>query len=172
MDCALARWAPQLGDPTLLGWALTLGYGVAALVCFRAPNDVPRFFRGVAVIMLLAMINKQMDLHVALTALGRCAAQAQGWFGARRAVQLVAVLVLLGGVALALLWVIWSLRAQLGQLWLVASGLAVLAVYVGLRAAGLLHLDDVLGVNIVPGLLLLSLEAGGIVLIIWAGLRA
>ncbi len=84
-SCALERWSPRIGDPSLMGW-LTVGvYLLAGLVALwvLASARFPAATRGrerlfwlfVALILFFLAINKQLDLQSYLTAVGRCVAQ-------------------------------------------------------------------------------------------------
>lgn len=174
-ECVAARWVPGIGDPTVLGWAVVLAYGVMAMACLRAAlctgAALRLFFYVLAGVAAILMVNKQLDLHVALTAWGRCMAHAQGWFGARRMVQGVFVLVLVLGL-FAFLWVGFRMvRGETGRLWPGLLGLLLLVIHVALRAAGLYHLDDLLGIAILPGALTFGLEFSGIALICFTAWR-
>lgn len=147
--CITHRWTPGIGDPTLLGWATVIMYvvaGIAAVVRARRAwagggSDMPLFWTALSVLLLAMAANKQLDLQSALTAAGRCLAQAQGWYGARRLIQaeffiaVVTIGVSLYGVAA------WKLRRRWSAYWLVLSGLFVLVGFVLLRAASFHHMD-------------------------------
>jgi len=175
-DCVAMRWGPGIGDPTALGWAVVLAYGLMAVSCLSAGFARPGAERGVFAVLaglaIILMLNKQLDLHVALTALGRCVAHAQGWFGARRLVQGVFVLGLIAGL-MALIWFgVGMVRRDLSRLWPGLLGIICLVVYIALRAGGLYHLDDLFGVAILPGALTYGLEFTGIALISLTAWRA
>jgi len=108
-----------MGDPTVIGWTITVGYFIAAFLCFKAgraprPSGVggrsPKsrsawLVLGIA--MLALGINKQLDLQTPFIHFGRSVALASGWYGDRRQVQtdFVGTLALFGVIFLvALLW--------------------------------------------------------------------
>lgn len=104
LDCAATRWQPAIGDPTWQGWATVVLCAVVALLALRkaGQGDFPAVSRGrervfwtaAALAMAVLAVNKQLDLQSALTALGRCAAKAQGWYQQRRIVQVEFLMVL------------------------------------------------------------------------------
>jgi hypothetical protein len=145
LSCATPLWWAEFGDPTAWGWAMTLGYGLAALMAalrWRGEGVAARGFWAVmAAIVAGVAINTQADLQILLIALGRCLALEGGWFEARRAVQagvfgalVLAALVLLG-------WLMARRRAGGPGAGLALAGLASMAIYVAWRAAEFLHVE-------------------------------
>lgn len=169
LDCAGARWSPTIGDPTIWGWATVAAYGLAALLSLVAARHKDRRERGfwllVAALMAALCVNKQLDLQSALTATGRCLAQAQGWYEERRAVQAEFVLALLALCAAAGVLVLVLMRRHLVRLSVAILGLALVVSFVAVRAVGLHHVDalinmDVAGIRANP---LLELPGIGLV---------
>lgn len=169
-ECVLARWQPVIGDPGWRGWTTVLLYLAAmgvALHASRAPFPAATRLRERAFWMLTALIlgflavNKQLDLQSALTALGRCMAQAQGWYGQRRLVQVA----FLAGLAIAAVVFLAALLHLLRGSWprsaLPVIGLVFVCTFVLMRAAGFHHMDRILGMP------LLGLRANN--LLEWAG---
>jgi len=145
LSCAAPQWWAEFGDPTAWGWAMTLGYGLAALMAtarWRREAMSARGFWAVLVgIVAGVAINTQADLQILVIALGRCLALEGGWFEARRTVQALVfgALVL---VALALLgWLVARRRAGGPGAGLALAGLASMAVFVAWRAAEFLHVE-------------------------------
>lgn len=182
LDCVLMRWQPRIGDPTWQGWATVLLYLVATVLAFQASRAAfpaatrsrERAFWVLTALILGALaINKQMDLQSALTALGRCLAHAQGWYGQRRTVQL-AFLVGLGVLAVMFLAALLGLmRGSWTRSALPVTGLVFVCTFVLMRAAGFHHMDRLLGVPF-PALGLRTntvLEWTGPILIILGALR-
>ncbi len=121
-------WRPSIGDPTLIGWLIFLSYLLAAVACawalrvafigsriageYTGPERRAAqrraayrasflFWILLAAIMVLLGINKQLDLQVLITEVGRSIAAEQGWFAQRRLVQgAVAAAVILGGLGI------------------------------------------------------------------------
>lgn len=170
MDCVAARWQPAMGDPGWRGWATVLIYLAAmvlALLASRAdfPPQTRRreqtFWVLAALILGFLALNKQLDLQSALTALGRCMAREQGWYGQRRLVQ-VAFLAGLGLAALVFMAVLMRLlRNSWSRSALPLLGLVIVCTFVLMRAAGFHHMDRIIGMPV------LGLRANNI--LEWAG---
>lgn len=182
LACVLLRWQPRIGDPSWQGWATVLLYLAAMVLALQARRAAfPAATRGrerafwmlAALILGALAVNKQLDLQSALTALGRCMAQAQGWYGQRRLVQ---VAFLVGLAVLAVVFLATLLRLMRGS-WsrsaLPVAGLVFVCTFVLMRAAGFHHLDRLLGVSLpVAGLRInAALEWTGPILIILGALR-
>ncbi len=151
-DCVFARWSPQIGDPTIMGWITVVSYLVvsvfSALVVYSQIGRHRMFWLLLTVVLLALGINKQLDLQSALTAVGRCLAQAQGWYAERRAFQLrfiisIIVLSFLFGCLLT-----WMMRRYLRRIWLALTGVLLLLVFVAIRAIGFHHFDQFIGYEI------------------------
>lgn len=63
------RWRPGIGDPTIVGWVISAGYLLCALLCIRAarldrpfrhdPTHAgPRFWWTVAAAVFILGVNK------------------------------------------------------------------------------------------------------------------
>lgn len=148
--CVLQGWTPRIGDPEVTGWLTVLAYllcmVLSAKVWRRLKGRRGRAFWGVmAVAMLLLAINKQLDLQSAMTALGRCMAHAQGWYEARRPIQVAVIAALLIAMPLALLTGLRMMRGQLRMNGVAMLGLAVLCSYVAVRAIGFHRMDALIG---------------------------
>lgn len=171
LDCIASRWQLRIGDPGLAGWLIVGACAAVAVLALRAAcRGRDRFatglWAGICAGLVALAINTQADLHVALTALGRCMAQAQGWFDARRLVQMLFVL---GLAAICLLMLIWLWRRsgpRLLQARVLCAGCLCLAGFVGLRAGEFYH--------VLPGGAgaAVALQLSGLVLIGWAAWRS
>ena len=87
------RWRPEIGDPSVMGWATVAAYGACALLAFWAarvrPADDRRcfwFWVTVGLLMVVLAVNKQLDLQTLFTDIGRQVARHQGWIEQRRTV--------------------------------------------------------------------------------------
>jgi len=125
-------------------------------------------------VLLLLGINKQLDLQTALTEIGRMMARSEGWYGMRRAVQLVFIL----GVAVFGWWLFRSVlllaRGNLHQMRSVLLGTVFLLCFVTIRATSFHHVDRLLGLHLGGVKLNALLELGGIAFVIhgaWAAAR-
>ena len=120
---------------------------------------------GLAVILLLLGINKQLDLQTAVTELGRMSARAYGWYEVRRPVQAVFILIVaLIGLA-SFRAVVLLARGELRSLRAVLAGTLFIVCFVTIRAASFHHVDHLLGANFAGFRMNWILELGGIAFI-------
>ena len=144
--CVARDWTPKIGDPEITGWLTVLSYVICLWLALmvlrrRAKGGVRGRWLSIAALMAFLGLNKQLDLQTALTATGRCMAQAQGWYDQRYLVQLAFIAGLVLGVALALIWAAKTLRGAMRRNGLALFGLAVLCGFVLVRAVGFHHFD-------------------------------
>lgn len=164
-------WAPGIGDPTPMGWFTVAAYVATALLCAR---NVPRarawpvehrVWIALTALLVLLALNKQLDLQTWFTAAGRDLARADGWYEQRQVVQRAFIAALL---VLSVL-VVLVLQRLLGDAWkryaAVSCGLALLLVFIVIRAATMHHVDRLLGTQV--GLLRVNhlLELGAIAIV-------
>lgn len=174
MECISQRWSPTIGDPSPMGWTTVAAYAVAAamsgLVFLKLRNRERAFWLFLFILLSLLAVNKQLDLQSALTAAGRCLAKLQGWYGQRRTVQLLFVVVLAAfGVSATAFLFLW-MKDEIKQNWLAMVGLGVLVTFVLIRAIGFYHVDALINSQLMSvrmnwifelsGILLISLNAG------------
>lgn len=148
--CVLQRWSPQIGDPGATGWLTVMSYAVCALLALavwrRLKGQRGRVFWAILALLLAALaINKQLDLQSALTAAGKCLARAQGWYGQRRAMQALFIVLVAGGALALLLGLTVSLWGRLRRNLMAAAGLTLVLNYVVVRAASFHHFDRLIG---------------------------
>jgi hypothetical protein len=187
----LARWHPGIGDPTLVGWTTVVFYGVGALVAGRAAAIARRSQRQLfavdrtaakdqramkqlwtltCIAMVVLGVNKQLDLQSLLIEKLRNRAYVDGWYSDRRRYQLdfilaVTVAATIGAIGLA----VW-LRRVLTRVALAIAGLAMLMLFVIIRAASFHYVDKVLALG--DGLTINAcLELSGIALVVAAALQ-
>lgn len=146
MTCTGFRWQPGIGDPTLGGWLTVVSYAVCAGLAARAVTRAQKGReRGLWVLIAVAMLalaaNKQLDLQSALTAMGRCISQLQGWYHERREVQRLTIEAGLGVAALMLALGLYLMRQQVRRNALAMIGLGVVAGFVAVRAVSFHHFD-------------------------------
>lgn len=187
----LARWHPGIGDPTVFGWITVVGYALAALVAGlaarrawvieqvldRSAGDVSRdrrairhFWVLVLATMVLLGVNKQLDLQSLLIEKIRNRAYVEGWYSDRRRYQMdfIAVMVMASTVA-GLALAFW-LRRVLRQIAWAILGLAMLVVFVLIRAASFHYVDKVLALGDAINVNQV-LELGGIAVLLGAMLQ-
>ena len=151
------RWRPGIGDPTVLGWVTTVGYFIAAGFCganalragkyrdgrrtsdeerivHRSPN--PFFWWILTVFMLLMGFNKQLDLQLLVLQVGRQLSKEQGWFAERDAVRKAIILGFAFTSIILTAWLGWTGRRVWRRYILAVSGVAILAIFVLIRASG------------------------------------
>ncbi|MFV0244770.1 MAG: isopropylmalate isomerase [Qingshengfaniella sp.] len=168
--CVSRRWTPGIGDPSVMGWVTVTAYGAAAVLSLACVPRAhrwrePLFWAFCALLMAGLAINKQLDLQSALTAVGRCLSQAQGWYDQRRAVQKNFVLILLACAALSAPCLIWIFHRILRRTWLALLGMLIVATFVTVRAVSFHHIDAILNLRIQTVRVNWILELSGITLI-------
>lgn len=177
------------GDPRAGGWLIFFSYFAVAVLCTRAfqasligsrlagdyPNPERRtkdrkaayrasfLFWGIVIALFVFLgINKQIDLQTWLTEVGRRIAIAQGWYEQRATVQTIFVLTIAvtGVVTLAVL--LKLTRDLLPRHVLAFAGLALLAVFLIVRAASFHALGPAMDYQFVGMRLSWYLEISGI----------
>ncbi len=173
--CVLAAWSPQIGDPSIVGWLTVAAYSVTAvltaLLFIRQTGRQRLFWLCLFVLLLALAINKQLDLQSALTAAGRCLAQAQGWYEDRHSVQ-ITFIIAVGIACLAITGVLaWALRRDFGQIWMALTGVGLLLAFVAIRAAGFHNFDRFISYEFSNIRMNWVMELGGIAMIAANALR-
>jgi predicted histidine transporter YuiF (NhaC family) len=182
---ASGRWHLGIGDPDAISWCIVGAYAVAVglsvwaiVTAVRGARQLdgvdPQESRNqrllaavwlvVAVVMLLLGINKQLDLQTWFLQTMRRKAFEGGWYGERRRYQadFIGVTLLVATMAAAVL--AYVLRRVLRRIVVTIVGLAMLVLFVTIRAISFHYVDYVLrmggrlGVNV-------TLELAGILLI-------
>jgi hypothetical protein len=171
LEAIAADWWPYVGDASLGGWLITLGYVLVAAGSFRAMQIARRgaalatafpgrdrrsrdrraayrasvaFWALLAASFLMLAVNKQLDLHACVTLIVRYVAVEQGWWSHRRDLQMVIVGVVAGG-GLATLGVLLHLtRDLLPRHVLAFVGIVVLTCFLIARTTSYHYLDGVL----------------------------
>ncbi|MEM8771097.1 MAG: isopropylmalate isomerase [Pseudomonadota bacterium] len=181
-ECIGERWSPGLGDPTVMGWVTVAAYLAASALAFMRARDafaaltpgggaLKFFWLGASVLLLCLAVNKQLDLQSALTAAGRCLAKYQGWYGERRAVQVVFVLWVGFTGAAVFAAVLWAMRRHLQEQRIVLTGFFILLVFVVMRASSFHHMDSFINFRLAGVRMNWLFEIGALVLIIYGSLR-
>lgn len=167
--CVFARWSPQIGDPTIMGWLTVALYFIASvlsvLVFYKRSGTRGIFWLFLSAVLFALAINKQLDLQSALTATGRCVAQAQGWYAERRAFQLKFIISIAAVSFLIALLLFWMMRRELRKIWLALAGISLLIAFIAIRAVGFHHFDQFIGYTIGSIRMNWALEIGGIAMI-------
>lgn len=141
------HWRPGIGDPTVLGWVTTAEYLIASGLCgiyaLRAGSvtDAMRFdwlrafWWGLAVAMLLMGLNKQLDLQVLLLRVASRMSKVQGWHAVRYTVYKWFVMGTAFIGLIVTLWLGWACRRVWRQCALAIFGIALLVIFVVIRAS-------------------------------------
>lgn len=152
-EMTIQGWRPGPGDPSLGGWIVFFSYWVAAAGAFlaaRAEKKVAMlpgqdrwvgFWWWVGLALVGLAINKELDLHNAITWFGRNLARQTGWYNQRRQAQMVFIL---GVVAVALGFVAWSIQkvgSRRRDYLFPLVGLQLLVAFIVVRAASFHHVD-------------------------------
>jgi hypothetical protein len=148
LNGVLTIWVKTIDSPSLSGWATTVGYILAALLCIRAALvrkcagvGESVVWRSSAGVLVFLGVNKQLDFQTLLIVIGRAAAQTEGWYDDRRIVQKLFV----GALALAFMGLVWWAVTRHGFFLrnhrLAAVGLGLVLIYGLLRAAEIDHLE-------------------------------
>jgi hypothetical protein len=149
-------WAKHRGDPTVLGWGITILYGLAALTCLYCTGllDTKRsppiselhawFWWMIVVILVLVGVNKQLDLQMLLADIGRTYSKSQGWYDQRRPIQ-IRVLALGACVGMAgLLRVGYKLKRAPKSTWFALWGVIFLGVNILIHMVSLHSIEHLL----------------------------
>ena len=165
------RWKLGIDDPTIVGWLTTAAFIATALLCCvyaRCPEPLKGhrvFWWSLAVGLLLLGVNKQLDLHVLLEAVGREIAKRHGWYAQRRIIQML-FLAGLTTVSLVLaVFTAWALRGVWRQRRVAFCGIMFLAAFIVLRAGSIHHGWEMLKLKPPAFWLLNALQGGGILCI-------
>jgi hypothetical protein len=178
----LRPWQP-FNDPTPIGWIITLSYAIGSAACFfaykketeLAREDAaryrPKLWLAFSIALLAFALNKQLDLQIIVTNLGRKLFFLIGLYARRRAFQAVFVAgVALVGLAAAFAVIAYTRRAGLRYL-VPFVGLVYLICFVVIRAASFHHVDVLLGTRLEYMKVNAALELLGILLIGGAALH-
>lgn len=135
-----------MGDPTIGGWLITLGYAAVAALCAVAARSVSadesrdrRFWLAVSASFAILAINKELDFQTIVNDWIRAVAKEQGWYERRDTIRALFVGTVAAGCGAMLLALLWLLRTAPRAMKLALLGLTVLGVFVVLRAAWFHH---------------------------------
>jgi hypothetical protein len=146
------------GNLSPLGWVVAVVYVIGAVFCAqaglvtqqhgRARSDKQQPWWGLAVVLLFLGLNKWLNLQTWLINLGSAVSQSEGWSQYGHAVRvgfvvLFTLAVLTATIACLVKWG-WFFKQQP----LVGTGVALLFLFIVVRAATINHIDDLLHVNL------------------------
>ena len=175
LGCAVDRWTKVWGDPLLTGSVSMLLYGLAGLLLLRVARRTGardrRLWFVCAILFFLQVINTHLDLHAFPPAIGHCLARAQGWYGNRGPVKLLAALLIGATVALVLIVAVvawWrSIRANA----LLVAGVAIALGFTLVKGTGVNVAEELYNRQVGPFQWADLLEYGGIALAALAAMR-
>lgn len=145
------HWRPGVGDPTFMGWLITAAYLITSVLCGICAWHTDRispinryghhrlFWSGLAVIMLIMGMNKQLDLQCLFIAVVKKMALAQGWYSQRGIFQICFVAFVAVFGLILLIWLGWKLKRLWRQYGLALFGILLLITFVAIRAAPVHH---------------------------------
>ena len=171
MSIENGRWAPSIGDPTVMGWVTVVVYFTVAIICLKAAttenaNKSEKLFWFYLTFFLIALgINKQLDLQSLLTQTGKDLAIAQGWYKDRRFIQMgfIILIGLLGVTGTIIL--LKTYRNANTAIKIAFVGCIILFVFIIMRASSFHHMDLFINMEFVGAKMNWLLELGGLAII-------
>jgi hypothetical protein len=166
-------WKPVFGDPSTMGWLITMSYlalvlliAVLLLKLYRMKAQQGRlllqFWLFAFVFYLLLGLNKQLDLQTFITATGRCVARVEGWYNQRRGLQTSLVFIGIGIAAVVLLALLHRFFAIFLKCWPAVLGIGLSTIFVLLRLISFHHVDQILSMRVFDFKLHALIEFSGI----------
>jgi hypothetical protein len=166
-------WRPGIGDPTVMGWLTVIAYFGVAVLCLRAykvaapptifhSRGITRIWLALALLFIALGINKQLDLQSLFTHIGRSIARDTGWYGRRREVQAVFIVMLILGGSASIIWLFWLTRHALKTYGLALLGAIFTITFIIIRAASFHRVDEILGWSLLGVEMNWALELSGI----------
>jgi hypothetical protein len=175
-------WRPTIGDPSFMGWFTVVAYGfgvaLAVLASSRSAASNDKIHRrekwvwlGVAGVMAILCVNKQLDLQSLLTDIGRVLSRQQGWYEQRRGFQRLFVVGVLAASVGFGCWSIWRFREFWNSHKLLAGGMLFLLTFIAVRAISFHHFDVVISTRVLGVRMNWVFELTGIFLVSLAAAR-
>ena len=147
----IGEWQASIAHPAMSDWVTVAAYLIAVLASAFASRKAGErhqhrehsIWRIIALLMLALAINELLDLQSLVTIAGRASAHANGWYTERRTVQLVFVIVW-GATVVSVGCVIFlAARNTHPAVRLALVGVALLGLFMFLRAPSIHHLDGI-----------------------------
>ncbi len=179
IDPRLALWKFAAGDPTVIGWTVTIGYLLASLLLATAgmlsnravdQSDPTEPWWSLSALMAALGLNKQLNFQTLLLDLGREFAKSEGWYADRRLLQ-VAFVALIGLIACAFTYRILRRPSRSPRLVGWKIGLTIILTYCLVRAAEINHLKSSNPQTRIAHSAFWSLELFGILFMLANGIR-
>ena len=155
-----------------------VAYALATMLCYRCVQVDWRnrhTWAALGIFELLLGINKQLDLQVLVTEVGRYLAKQEAWYQDRREVQFIFI-VLLAALFVVLIGAI-HLRTRSKPRWvrIALLGASIELIFVAMRAASFHHIDQFLRTRFVGMAANVYLENFGILIVVvgaWGALHS
>ena len=170
------KWSPGIKDGTFISW---LAVGIYTLACLLSIGvarrescrhiSLPRhriFWTLVILFLAFLALNKQLDLQTGFTELLRGISKHEGWYEARRGIQRLFVIGMIGGAILALFTLLILIRRSFWRLLPIAFGMTLLVSFLLIRSASFHHMDLFLPTSVFGIKLYILLELGGGVVVL------
>jgi len=178
MSIENGRWAPGIGDPTIIGWVTVAAYFIVAIICFRAflrhQNDIEKnkmFWLFLAIALFFLGVNKQLDIQSLFTQIGKDLAVSQGWYAYRRFVQasFIIAITILGIISLIIM--INKFYDSSASIKIAILGCVILISFVLIRASSFHNMDIFINTRIIGIRMNSFIELGGLVTIAIGGTK-
>jgi hypothetical protein len=176
VSCASGSWDFRVGDPSFIGWFITLAYLVLLFWIIKLISNLVSsqtydrrrligFWVIVFLIYLFFGINKQLDFQTFLTATGRCMSKIEGWYRERREFQLNVIMAGLAATAVFMFGFLIYFRTIITRSSLAILGVSCSLVFVVLRAASIHHVDQLFKIEFFNIKAHAIMELSGVVLV-------
>ena len=171
------HWRPGIGDPTFIGWLITATYSITFALCgicawrTKRIHAVNRFryhrlfWWGLAFIMFIMGMNKQLDLQCLFIAVVKKMALDQGWYSQRQILQIFFVVFVTVFGLILMIFLGWKLKRLWRQYGLALLGILLLVAFVAVRASPVNHVAKNPSCRMVLGVINSVLELTGIGLV-------
>ncbi len=168
--CTLHRWSPVIGDPTIWGWVTVGAYLLCTVLALwvaalAGAGRERQFWVMMTGLMAFLAVNKELDLQTALTAMGRCIAQLQGWYELRQNVQRQFIIGLLAATLIGFVLGLFLMRRHILSHGVALLGLATVAGFVAVRAVGFHQFDSLINTRVLDLRFNFIFEMSGLILI-------
>ncbi len=162
------RWVPGIGDPSAMGWFTVAAYLAAAALAV-AWAAVPGKGRGVpsglAVLLLLLAVNKQLDLQSWMTFEARSLLRRLDLYEQRRTLQVLFIAAVAAAAAAGVAAAAMAVRRRLDECGVALAGTILLVGFILVRAASFHRVDHGLGGTLLGLRFNWLLELGGIAIV-------
>jgi len=170
-------WIQNRGDPTVIGWFITLLYFVVFIVSIYFSIKATRylsnyryiwFMYGITALIFLLGINKQLDFQMLLTDFAREFVKVKGMYVNRKPFQ-IQIISIFASIGIGILtFILYTLRFAPKRMWLALVGISILFSFTIIRLISLHNIESFvsksfLGVRIVD-----ALEISGISIILFS----